>query len=96
MLWYGAKCCGVARDDCATLKAMSRGPGRWQREALAALEQEQDLQFGEIVARLNATTRSDSVALRRALDRLVATGRLGRRAGKRMFGGARDIVWFRL
>jgi hypothetical protein len=73
---------------------MSRGPGRWQREALAVLEQE--LKFGEIAARLNASTRSERTALRRALDRSVATGQLGKRAGKHMFGGPRDIVWFRL
>jgi hypothetical protein len=73
---------------------MSRGPGRWQREALAAVEREQ--RFGEIAARVGAITHSERTALRRALDRLAATGRLGKRAGKRMFGGPRDIVWFRL
>jgi hypothetical protein len=71
---------------------MSRGLGRWQRAALAVLDQE--LQFREIAARLDAVTWSQRSALRRALDRLVAVGQLGKRPGKRMYGGPRDIVWF--
>jgi hypothetical protein len=73
---------------------MSRGPGRWQRQALAVLDEE--LKFGQIAARLDAVTWSERSALRRALDRLVATGQLGKKPGKRMYGGPRDIVWFRV
>jgi hypothetical protein len=51
---------------------MSRGPGRWQRAALDLLNEE--LQFGQIAARLGAVTWSERSSLRRALDRLVAHG----------------------
>lgn len=75
---------------------MSRGPGRWQRAALALLcKPEDELTFGAIAKAVSAASWSDRVALRRALDRLVALGQLGKRPGKRMYGGARDIVWFR-
>jgi hypothetical protein len=70
---------------------MSRGPGRWQRAALDLLNEE--LQFGQIAACLGWSERS---SLRRALDRLVAHGQLGKRPGNQMYGGPRDIVWFRL
>jgi predicted transcriptional regulator len=73
---------------------MSRGSGSWQRAALALLNEE--LQFGQIAEKLDAVTSSQRSALRRALDRLVAVGQLGKRPGKRMYGGPRDIVWFRL
>lgn len=73
---------------------MSRGPGRWQRAALALLDEER--QFRDIAVAVNAVTWSERSALRRALDRLVAAGALGKRPGKRMYGGPREIVWFRL
>jgi hypothetical protein len=72
---------------------MSRGPGRWQRAALALSDEER--QFREIAVAVNAETYAERSALRRALDRLVAAGRLGKRPGKRMYGGPRNIVWFR-
>ena len=75
---------------------MSRGPGRWQRSALALLQSGDELIFGQIAAAVGALTWSNRVALRRALDRLVATGHLGKRSGKRIYGGPRDIVWFRI
>jgi len=75
---------------------MSMGPGRWQQAALHLLDKTGSaLRFGAIAAALGATTWSDRVALRRALDRLVVIGRLGKRAGKRIFSGPSDIVWFR-
>jgi hypothetical protein len=75
---------------------MSRGPGRWQRAALALLcKPEDELTFGVIAKAVSAESWSDRVALRRALDRLVVLGQLSKRPGKRMYGGARDIVWFR-
>lgn len=74
---------------------MSTGPGRWQREALALLDTEPELLFYEIAARLNATTRSQQMALNRALNRLVAIGRLGKRRGRRREVGYRwEIAWF--
>jgi hypothetical protein len=73
---------------------MSRGPGRWQRAVLAQLDGER--QFREIAIAVSALTLSERTALRRALDQLVAAGRLGKRPGKHMYGGPRDIVWFRL
>jgi hypothetical protein len=51
--------------------------------------------FGEIAAALGAQHRAARIALRRALDRSAAQGQLGKRARKRMYGGPRDIVWFR-
>ena len=60
--------------------------------ALAVLDQE--LQFREIAARLDAVTWSQRSALRRALHRLVAVGQLGKRPGKRMLPSSHDIVWF--
>lgn len=73
---------------------MSRGPGRWQRAALAVLDEER--QFRDIAAAVGAMTWSERSALRRSLDRLVAAGQLDNRPGKQMYGGPRDIVWFRL
>ena len=61
---------------------MSRGPGRWQRAALALLQNGDELIFGQIAAAVGALTWSNRVALRRALDRLVATGHLGKRVGQ--------------
>jgi len=69
---------------------MSRGPGRWQRAALATLDEER--QFRDIAFALGAATWAERSALRRALNRLVAAGQLGKRS---MYGGPRNIVWFR-
>ena len=75
---------------------MSRGPGRWQRAALELLDKQHgEMLFSEIAAALGARQRAARIALRRALDRLAAQGRLGKRARKQMYGGPRDIVWFR-
>ena len=41
---------------------------------------------------LGAVTWAERSALRRALNRLVAAGQLGKRS---MYGGPRNIVWFR-
>ena len=73
---------------------MSYGPGRWQRAVLALLDEE--MKFEQIAIRLDIITWAQRSALRRALDRLVAIGLLDKRPGKRMYGGARDIVWFRV
>lgn len=55
---------------------MSRGPGRWQRVLLDALEQSPFIGVGGTVwAHLGrAATRSEEVAARRAAKRLVETG----------------------
>jgi len=45
--------------------------------------------FDPIARALGAVTLSERIALRRALDRLAATGPLS----KRIYGGPRDIVW---
>jgi hypothetical protein len=52
------------------------------------------LRFSSIAMIVGANTLSERTALRRALNRLVTLGTLGRRAGKRMYGGPREIVWF--
>jgi hypothetical protein len=76
---------------------MTRGLGRWQRAALALLSDRGDeMLFDPIACALGATTLSERIALRRALDRLASSGQLGKKAGKRMYGGPRDIVWFAL
>jgi hypothetical protein len=76
---------------------MSRGLGRWQRAALALPSERGDEMLFDPIARvLGAATLSERIALRRALDRLASTGQLGKRPGKRMYGGPRDIVWFAL
>jgi hypothetical protein len=73
---------------------MSKGLGRWQRAALNLLsERGEDMLFATIARSLGAVTLSERIALRRALERLTAAGRLSKRAGKQMFGGSRDIVW---
>jgi hypothetical protein len=73
---------------------MSKGLGRWQRAAVDLLsEHGEEMMFEPIARALGAVTLSERVALRRALDRLAATGRLSKRPGKRMYGGPRDIVW---
>jgi hypothetical protein len=73
---------------------MSRGLGRWQRAAVDLLsERGEEMMFDPIARALGTVTLSERIALRRALDRLAATGRLSKRPGKRMDGGRRDIVW---
>ena len=72
---------------------MSRGLGRWQRAAVDLLSEHGEMMFDPIARALGAVTLSERIALRRALDRLAATGRLSKRPGKRMDGGPRDIVW---
>ena len=75
---------------------MSRGPGRCQRAALELLdEQRGEMLFGEIAVALDAQQHAARIALRRALCGLVSQGRLGKRARKYMYGGPRDIVWFK-
>jgi hypothetical protein len=51
--------------------------------------------FGEIAVALDAQQHAARIALRRALCGLVSQGRLGKRARKYMYGGPRDIVWFK-
>jgi hypothetical protein len=73
---------------------MSRGPGSWQRAALALLDKE--MQFREIAEQLGAVSWSQRSALRRALDRLAAAGRFGKRPRTATPSGQTNVLWFPL